>query len=85
MDPSNRPAHGATILLVGLILVLGLGAAFAALVPVLECPENWYHARVVDAEIRGKPFPSCERCRGRSRITLLDRWLRGPGWKPSPY
>ena len=84
MDSSNRPAGAVTFLLVGVVLLVGLAVVVAALVPVVECPENWYHARVVDATNRGKPYPPCDRCHGRGRVTMLNRWLKGPGGEPGP-
>jgi hypothetical protein len=81
-EPERSRTGAAPPWLIGVILLVGLAVVLAAVVPMVECPDTWYHARVVDASIRGKPYPPCDRCQGRGRVTLINRWLKGPGGEP---
>jgi hypothetical protein len=65
-----------TAFLVGLVLLAGLAMAFAMIVPIIECPDchlppDWISIAKVSL--------ACERCQGRNRVSLVNRWLKGPG------
>ena len=79
MDPSNRRTNSVTPLLVGIVLLIGLAGVFVAFVPAFKCPEVWLHGSVY---YMNNPNARCDRCKDRNRVTLLNRWMMGPCWKP---
>ena len=76
MDPSNRRTSSVTLLLVGLVVLIGLGAITSALLPIVDCPKNHLDEQLKQS--RGtQGYLPCTRCGGEGKVTFLNRWLKG--------
>lgn len=83
MDPeAKRPDSFLTFLILAAVLV-AVSGSLLCLVPMVDCPDcdaEWQrYAAELAARDKIAHEPYCDRCMDKTRITWLNRWLKGDG------